>query len=502
MYPFPDSHDTLPSTGTRGYTRLVLPRAATAPSLALDASDRVWKIGKARPSGATMRSTIGVGLGLGDQIDLSRARLAQTTMASVEIVRGIAAGSTANSKSHRSRASVFGVAWFSKDKPSNTANGKNSHIESDSPLGFTAYRTPPVYVGGGSVLVQVWGVGLDGTDARLTGIHPLRATPSLPGAPYGSKSPKTNEKDKVRSPPVGYIPGRSFVGRVVEVGWEVGSEVAKRGDWVVGLMSVHKCGALAEFILADRHRVHRVPNPFMHLKYPFTSVPLADEADGDVSRQHVHSLPPIDDECLTVDELALLPLCGVPAYRAVRSFHQITQSLGKSQLPYGNSHNELHPILPPRSDTHDFNASGDQEDPAARAKAWDSRPRVLILRAHDGAGALAAQMLVREGWSIWAHVPVPFMLPGGPSELPDELKDEEEERELETQRHMLRRIEDRLRGWGVDEVLFVPVTSMPLSAMFDASNPAWEAISSLSSPSLQFPRSPSSSPSISPSPFS
>lgn len=236
-----DSHDTLPSTGTRGYTSLVLPHAATSPSLALDhGSNRVWKIGNARPTSSTVRDSIGVGLGFGDQVDLSRARLAQTTMASVEIVRGIATGSGVARKSHRSRGSVFSLAWFSKDKLPTTTKGKNHRVDTDSPLGFTAYRKPPVYVGGGSVLVQVWGVGLDGTDARLTGIRPPRVSPSLAGAPYGMKMPKTGEKDKGRCPPVGYIPGRSFVGRVLEVGWEVGVDVAKRGDWVVGLMSVHK----------------------------------------------------------------------------------------------------------------------------------------------------------------------------------------------------------------------------------------------------------------------
>ncbi|KAH0839578.1 hypothetical protein J3R83DRAFT_494 [Lanmaoa asiatica] len=467
-----DSPDTLPSTGTRGYTSLVLPHAATSPSLALDhGSNRVWKIGKARPTGATVRDSIGVGLGFGDQVDLSRARLAQTTMASVEIipaeVSSALCGSPKISRQPRPRARITKVI-------------RTLH------LALPPYRTPPVYVGGGSVLVQVWGVGLDTTDARLTGIHPPRASSSLAGAPYGTRIPKTSEKDKGRCPPVGYIPGRSFVGRVLEVGWEVGVDVAKRGDWVVGLMSVHKCGALAEFILADRHRVHRVSNPFIHLKYPFTSAPpteIANDANGDVSRRHGSPPPAVEEECLTVNELALLPLCGVPAYRAVRTFHQITQNMGKSQLPYGNSHNELHPILPPRSDNQDFIAGGGQEDLDTQVQPCESRPRALILRAHDGAGALAAQMLVREGWSVWAHVPVPFMLPGAQSELPDELKDEEEERELDNQRNML-------------------LTLMPLSALFDVSNMALEARSSWSSPSIQFPRSPSSSPSISPSPFS
>ncbi|KAF8121325.1 hypothetical protein EV363DRAFT_1186588 [Boletus edulis] len=383
-------------------------------------------------------------------------------MASIEIVRGIAAGSVADRKSHKSSGSVFGVAWFSKDKSSTTAKGKNHQANTDSPLGFTAHRTPPVYVGGGSILVQVWGVGLDGTDARLTGIHPPRASSLLAGAPYGTKMSKTSEKDKVRCPPVGHIPGRSFVGRVLEVGWEVGVDVAKRGDWVVGLMSVHKSGALAEFILADRHRIHRVPNPFMHVQYPFNSIPRTEstkEADGDVAKRRDSLTTSANESCLTVNELALLPLCGVPAYRAVRTFHHITQSMGKPQLPYGNSHNELHPILPPRSDKHDFVAGGDQDDPITRVQPSDSRPRALILRAHDGAGALTAQMLVREGWSVWAHVPVPFMLPGTQMELPDELKDEEEERELDNQRNILHRIEDRLREYGVDEDSIVSLMS-------------------------------------------
>jgi hypothetical protein len=240
------SHDTLPSTGTRGYTGLVLPRAAPSPSLGIDqGTKRLWKFNKGRSTGATVRDSIGAGLRLGDQVDLTRPGLAQTTMASVEVVRGIAAGSGADTKSSKSRGNFFGVGWFSKDKEKSLGKGKGTgktaQDKTDTPLGFTAYRAPPVYVGGGSVLVQVWGVGLEGTDARLVGIHPARPEgPSLPDAPYGTKASRNSEKEKGRHPPVGYIPGRSFVGRVLEVGCEVGEEVAKRGDWVVGLMNVHK----------------------------------------------------------------------------------------------------------------------------------------------------------------------------------------------------------------------------------------------------------------------
>ncbi|KAF9224372.1 hypothetical protein BS17DRAFT_732132 [Gyrodon lividus] len=504
-----DSHDALPSSGTRGYTSLVLPRAATSPTLGIDqGTKRPWKLSKGRSAGATVRDSIGAGLGLGDHVDLTRPGLAQTTMASVEVVRGIAAGSGAIMNSSKSRGNLFGVSWFSKDKEKTLVRGKGKAPQDnmDTPLGFTAYRAPPVYVGGGSVLVQVWGVGLEGTDARLVGIHPPRPAGSpLPGAPYGTKAPKSSEKDKGRHAPVGYIPGRSFVGRVLEVGWEVGEGVAKRGDWVVGLMNVHKCGALAQFILADRHHVHRIPPPFMPSRSPFSlisSAGAADEVSSHEPSQRNSPMFPVPDEDLTINELALLPLCGVPAYRAVRTFHQITQTMGKPQLLYDNSHNEIHPIIPPRSDRQDFTAGEGQEGPTAQGRPCDSRPRALVLRAHDGPGAFAAQMLVHEGWSVWTHVPVPFMLPGPTPDVADDLKDEEEEKELEKRRSTLRCIEERLRGWGVDEVLFVPVTSMPLSALFEASNTAVDVMSSWSSPSIHVPRSSSSSPSISPSPFS
>ena len=43
---------------------------------------------------------------------------------------------------------------------------------------------------------------------------------------------------------VGYIPGRSFVGRVLDCGWEVRDEVARKGDWVVGLLDVRRVSVL------------------------------------------------------------------------------------------------------------------------------------------------------------------------------------------------------------------------------------------------------------------
>ncbi|GJJ07239.1 hypothetical protein Clacol_001439 [Clathrus columnatus] len=118
------------------------------------------------------------------------------------------------------------------------------------------------------VLVKVWAVGLDGLDAVLV-------------------------KEKMsKSEGFGYVPGRSFVGRVMECGWDVDTVV--KGDWVIGLTEVKKGGALAEFIIISHRRVHRCCNP-------------------------------IATTSLSVPQLALLPLSAVPAHRAVRTLSHLSR---------------------------------------------------------------------------------------------------------------------------------------------------------------------------------
>ncbi|KAG2147998.1 hypothetical protein DEU56DRAFT_783453, partial [Suillus clintonianus] len=106
--------NALPSSGTRGFTSLVLPRAATSPATSGSNSGvgtwRPWKAGRR----ATAAESLGAGLGFGDEVDLTRAGLAQTTMASVEIVRGIASG-TVQRQGSKSRGPLFGLGWFSKN---------------------------------------------------------------------------------------------------------------------------------------------------------------------------------------------------------------------------------------------------------------------------------------------------------------------------------------------------------------------------------------------------
>jgi hypothetical protein len=112
---------------------------------------------------------------------------------------------------------------------------------------------------------------------------------------------------------------------------------------------------------------------------------------------------------LTLEEMALLPLCGIPAYRAVRSFMYAFSGDGK----------------PPTFEHPD--------------QPQQHRRRALVLRGHDGAGAMAVQMLIRRGWRVSVHVPFSCV----PADATQELAD-----------GFMRAVEDRAREWGADEVIF------------------------------------------------
>lgn len=209
-------------------------------------------------------SKFGPGLGGGDgRVDLTRSGIAQTTMASVEVVRGLGAGS-------RSGFRVPMPFWGRRRTLGGVVAASSA---GESPLVFTSHRAPPSYVPAGSVLVQVWAVGVDGVDGRLVGgkvgggegfgtgtgfgfglvkSGSLRSGKervcgkengggSKPGTScVGEKGQQQNGKWGQGQTEVGFIPGRSFVGRVLECGWEVREEVVRRGEWVVGLLDIRK----------------------------------------------------------------------------------------------------------------------------------------------------------------------------------------------------------------------------------------------------------------------
>lgn len=102
---------------------------------------------------------------------------------------------------------------------------------------------------------------------------------------------------------------------------------------------------------------------------------------------------PVRTSALSLSELALLPVSGVQAYRAVKSI--------VNALPEGK--------------------------------------RVLVLRGHDGVGALAVQMLAKQGWKVCVHAILPTTYRQDP--------------EAEEESHMMA-IESRISRWGGEEVIF------------------------------------------------
>ena len=180
------------------------------------------------------------------------------------------------------------------------------------------------------------------------------------------------------------------------------------------LTSSLQCGALTEFIVVDRHRIHRVPHP------------RKSEHQGNGRSNMTTEMASQDDDALTLEELALLPLCGIPAYRAVRTFIYAFSSLGD-----GGS------MASPRGvEFGNTNSSRVTEHPQ------DRRRRVLVLRGHDGVGAMAVQLLAKRGWKVSVHVPF-----SASSTTYDPTT-------TEAEHSFPINIQDRARNWGADEIIF------------------------------------------------
>lgn len=128
-------------------------------------------------------------------------------------------------------------------------------------IAFTAHAPPPSKISSSTVLVRVWAVALDSYDALAT-----------------------------RDASKGFVPGRSFVGKVLE--WGDSVKGFTKGSLVFGLTSAWKpSGALSEFIVVDRRCLALAPQP----------------------REEDHLR---DDERLTLEDIASLPLHGITAHRA------------------------------------------------------------------------------------------------------------------------------------------------------------------------------------------
>ena len=339
----PVASGELPSNGTPGYTALHLPRAP--PPMMSPSSPRPIPsfLGGLKgavgggPSPGGMMSPNG-------KVDLTRSGMAQTTMASVEVIKGLGSvkrglsGVFSSLGRRRTVSGGEGTDLLQNRRParlrkasadveygrSQGSGAGTSGMNPDRILAFTAHRAPPTYVPSGSVLVQVWAVGVDGTDAKLTGLRLGRRKPwleeeeeememdgrgrkvkgedgqgkkvgrslslrerlgSLSRRRKGSvdKRGGTNSEDfdkgkgrgsgkhtdlslpPIPYPDVGFIPGRSFVGRVLDCGWDVKEEQVRRGDIVAGLLDVRRVSALCSLlkqrltcsVVRSFDRVHR-----------------------------------------------------------------------------------------------------------------------------------------------------------------------------------------------------------------------------------------------------
>ncbi|EST06152.2 Alcohol dehydrogenase GroES-like protein [Kalmanozyma brasiliensis GHG001] len=148
-----------------------------------------------------------------------------------------------------------------KKSSDTTSSDIPAHLQDElslTTLSLTAHTPPPRKIGSHQVLVQVIAVAIDETDKLLL-------------------------REKVRADNAfGYVPGRSFCGRIVECGYEV--KKMRKGDIVFGLQDSRKSGALAEFMVIDHNRICHAPS-----------------------------------DCLTTEQIAALPSAGVMAHQLIQN---------------------------------------------------------------------------------------------------------------------------------------------------------------------------------------
>ena len=135
----------------------------------------------------------------GGHIDLPRDGRAQHSMVSIEVVRGAAS------------ATLFRAGFRNRN------SGPRSSKKHDlvGALALTSHRPPPSFVPNSHVLVQVHAVGLEGLDRQIV-------------------------SDRLGKGATGFVPGRGILGRVVECGVEVSTDILRKGEWVIGLLDAKK----------------------------------------------------------------------------------------------------------------------------------------------------------------------------------------------------------------------------------------------------------------------
>ncbi|CAO1634977.1 unnamed protein product [Sympodiomycopsis kandeliae] len=185
----------------------------------------------------------------------------RSTMATISVASGAFAKSSKGTLSRR-KSSLDSSLPASDGVTRRSGEHVPEHLQDElglTQMALTAHTAPPRKIGSKQVLVQVIAVSIDEMDRMLL-------------------------RDKIRSGDAyGWVPGRSFCGRVMEVGWEI--KRLRKGDMVFGLQSNRRCGGLAEFMTVDEEYVAKAP-----------------------------------EDCLTVEQIAALPSTGVLALQIVRNY--------------------------------------------------------------------------------------------------------------------------------------------------------------------------------------
>ena len=111
---------------------------------------------------------------------------------------------------HSNMAAITLATLPSKDTP--------MHLRSQNPpVDFTSYVRPPLKAGSGQLLIQIYATAVDEVDVKAL-------------------------DEKTRADVHRWIPGRSFVGRCLNVGAEEKDIV--RGELIVGLVDVKKVSGI------------------------------------------------------------------------------------------------------------------------------------------------------------------------------------------------------------------------------------------------------------------
>ncbi|KAK0550324.1 hypothetical protein OC846_003709 [Tilletia horrida] len=188
---------------------------------------------------------------------VDEALYGRTTMLTISITSG-----SPRQKSNRRLASTTGHGTTRDDASIRSSGEITSNLRDElahTTMALSAHMPPPRKVGSAQVLVQIIAVAIDEMDRLIV-------------------------QDRIRQGKgFGFVPGRSFCGRIMECGWDV--KRFRKGDIVFGMQDGAKCGALAEFMAIDSVYVCKAP-----------------------------------EDCLTTEQISALPAAGLLSYEIVATY--------------------------------------------------------------------------------------------------------------------------------------------------------------------------------------